>query len=1276
MMRTERLGSVTCLDRSMRTAGRQPEHSRKRLELRGNRLCVQKPRTHWIYLGTGLLLLAAISVQWAGAQAYVGSIAGVVKDPSGAVIPNATVVATNMRTGFTYNTKTNAHGIYTLTNLPPATYELTFSASGFKKLSRPGIVVAVAQSLAVNVTMEVGATTQSITVAGVSPLLQTQNGATGQTIGSTMLTDMPLVGRNALDLAMLAPGMAVPADTAYGPGSGNNFSSNGGRNMSADVLLDGSNGSVSEQNTSIQEPLYVPPPDTIQEFTVQQNGYSAKYGFSGNTMLNVLVKSGTNQFHGDAYEYNDYEPWNAINWFTDQAGQTPAISRTNYYGFTFGGPIQKNKTFFFVDYEGIPSTSPFTVSEGMPSAAERTGDFSALCTGTGGTFSGAGACSNPNDQLWDPYTSYYNSSIGEPQRTAIIPNNNMASYESPGSPLLIGTPFALPASPGNTINPIAVKAMSYLPLPNLNVGTSAYNPYDNWTGTGVSDSNAYSFDIKVDRQFTANTHVTGRYSEYLALATNSMPAWNNPMDPNIDAGNHTNQYNAMLSLLHNFSPTLLLDATLGYSRQFQHDPGIIGLYPSFNGVQTLGMPAYLETTAGYDLPPSFNIGEGYNTTFGGESSRQYRYALQTQDLVVNLDKMAGHHQLEFGGEGRLFETAFEQAGSPDGYFSWTQTSTSETGLGNIGGDAIADFLTGLPQSDQYGIPLAADTQNFEYAAYIQDEWHVTPNLTLSPGLRYDIYLPSTSRFNQQEWFDPTAVNPLTNDHITLSPAAAADFSSVGLPVPNLSTLYGGLEFASPGNRYQVNPSFTDFSPRFGFAYNYHGTVFRGSYGIFYSQPDYTAHGNAYSTAGFQPYTFGVTTLDNNGYTPWASLTNPFPAANFSPTSDKGLILPTGSSLGLATNLGVGLSTPYVRSWSQVPYIQSWNFGIQHQFGGVLVGAEYVGTKGTHLYFADADGLGSYLGPQVQSYSPAQIQALDSYVPNPFQGLITTPGCGICGPTIQAVNLAVPFPEFPGASAVPPPWANSEYESLQLNVEKRLSHGLDVLANYTWEKALDDASVYGSNVTWIAGVDVTPQDPNNRRLEYSLSEYDTPQILNIAYVYHLPFGHGERFGGSWNRPLDLILGGWQTSGNWRFDSGQPLLFSSNSSEPLPTYGPQRPNFSGPITKNTGNETSRLAQYFANPQVASEPAPYTLGNGPRVSDIFNPGTEDANLAVFKEIPIRKLGEAGRLQLRLDTFNGLNHVQFCAPNTTVGQPAFGLTTCQANSPRLVQIGAKVYW
>jgi Carboxypeptidase regulatory-like domain/TonB dependent receptor len=1235
------------------------------------------------------LLLLGFSAPVVRAQVYSASVTGRVTDPSGAVIPGAQVTATNTANGFTYPATTNSEGIYTIENLPPSTYQIAVSAKGFERSVRTGVALVVSQHATVDLQVKVGATTQSVTVTGTAPLLQAQDSTTGQTVSRSLINDLPLNGRGVFDLVMLTPGVSQPPTSVFGPNSmANNFVSNGGRNATADVLLDGTSTTAPEQNTQILNPLYTPSVDAVQEFNVEQNNFSADKGFSGNTVVNVIMRSGTNQFHGSAYEFFRNSNLDANNWFNNEAGLPLAPGRQNDFGGTFGGPIQKNKMFFFVDYEGQRYATSGSYTAGVPSMAERNGDFSELCADNGGTFNAAGACSAANGQLWDPYSAFYNSATGQRNLTAIIPNNNMAGYVSAGSPLLNGTPFQLPATPGNVINPVASKMIMYYPLPNLNVGTSAYNRFDNWEGTGTSPSTNDQFDVKVDRQISDLTHFGARYSQDFSYYLGANP-WNNPLNTDTQGPSSGGAQSAVINVTHNFSPTLLFQASYGYTRSMSWTSGIDAGFPNFNPVTALGEPAYIGTS-GISAAPTIYLDGGYTyvgpESLGAQAWSVLHYALETHDLMASLDKFAGAHEFKFGGEMRVYKDDFEQPGTPAGAFEFSQTGTSQTPNGGTGGDGLATFLTGVggPNSwGQYEIPLGVATQNFEYAGYFQDNWHTTSKLTLNLGVRYDLYTPATERHNKQEWLDPNAVNPLTNDHLALSSAAAADFANAGLPVPNLSTILGGIEFASPSERTTVNTNYKLFSPRFGFAYRLTpNTVLRGGYGIFYGVPNYTAHGTGLGAEdGFLQDTSWLTTYQGNGYTPWASLSNPFPASNFTTAPPGGLILPPGSSEGLSTDLGLGVDG-YIRNWNQVPQEQTWSFGVQHQFGSVLLDTEYVGTKGTYLYFGGASTF-DYFGPWIEKASSAQIQALTNYVPNPFAGVITTPSCGICGSTVQASQLALANPEFTGFSGENPPWANSDYHALQLRVEKKFSRGLELLGNYTWSKTLDDSSVSGGNTTWLGGTAPTPADPNNRRLEYALSEYDIPQILTFSYIYQLPVGQGKHWGSGWNRAEDMLLGGWQTQGIWRFDDGQPLEITSNSSTPLPSYGAQHPNLIGTLKRNNCSETCMVNQYFADPQVAVEPAPYTLGTAARVLNVYAPGTRNADLSLFKEIPITKFGEAGKLEIRLEAFNTFNHVQFSPPNTTVyyagsgsSVGAFGQITSQANTPRQLQIAMKLYW
>lgn len=1217
-----------------------------------------------------LLCLIGILIQPTYAQVTSASITGKVTDPSGAVIPGARVVARDIAKGFTYSTKSNKSGLYTINSLPPSTYDLSITDRGFKTTTRSDITLVVNQHAMINVRMSLGATTQSVTVTGAAPLLDAQDAMTGQTVDRTLINNLPLVGRSVFDLAYLSPGVNPAAGKTFSSQSrANNFTSDGGRGSTAEILLDGVPVTGPNQNTGVEQPIYTPSVDAVQEFKVEQNNFSADKGFSGNTVVNVIMRSGTNHFHGEVYEFLRNKALNANNWFNNRAGLPIPNSRDNDFGFTFGGPIQKNKTFFFGDYEGRRDASAATYAYGIPSLAERQGDFGELCAHYGGTFDTQGKCSTAKGQLWDPYSAVYNAKTRKIDHTAIIPFNNLTTYISPGSPLLAGTPYQPAAVPGNLIDPVAAKMMTYYPTPNVDVGTSAYNPYNNWAGAGTNTSATNQFDVKVDRQINDMTHFDARYSMHFNNSTPSNP-WGNPLFPS-GSPSLGKVVSTVVHLTHDFSPTFLLSASYGFTRLRSNNLGIPSTFPSFNAISDLGLPPVLGTS-GLNVAPEIavtNYHGGGTDSIGTHQFGILRQGLNIHDLLASANKMRGHQDLQFGGEMRVTQDNFVQYGEPAGKFKFSYTGTSSNALTSGGGDAMASFLTGFADGGSlYDIRPAIATQSIDYALYFQDNWHATNRLTLNLGLRYELPLPRTERYNRQEWLNPTATSPLSGN-VTLSSTAAAVFANAGLPVPDLSTIPGGMEFANSNQRYPINANYMGgWQPRFGFAYRLgHSTVVRGGYGVFDTVTNFTASGTGGgSIHGFLQDTPLLTTYQGNGYTPFGRLTNPWPS---------GVILPPGNSLGLSTDLGIG-TQGMIRDWNQIPYMQTWNLGLQHQFGSVLVDAEYVGTKGTHLYSGGATGR-NYFGSWIQSATPTQITALNTKVANPFYGFITTSGCGICGPTVTASQLSKPYPQFSGFSSQPPPWANSIYNAFQLRLEKRFSHGLELLGNYTWSKSIDDASVAGSNVKFLGGTTPTAQDPNDLELERSLSEYDVPQVVSFSYVWQLPFGQGKRWGSNWGSIINGFLGGWQTQGFWRFDSGMPLDIGLTGGTSLPTYGPQRPDLTAALTKNNGSEASMVNQYFANPQVAVTPLPFTLGTAPRtIGSVRRPGTKDADLSLFKSFPLRKLGEAGKLQFRVETFNAFNRVQFGAPNTTVGGKTFGEITGQANSPRQVQVAAKIIW
>ncbi len=1183
------------------------------------------------------------------AQVYGGSLTGVATDPSGAVIPGANVVLTDDEKGFKYKAATDSEGRYILRNLPPGKYSLTVTAEGMRPHTQSRITLTVGQNAQADAHFELQGTAEAVSVTETAPLLQTQDASTGQLVNQKFINDLPLTSRSVFNLALIAPGVTQAAGGSFGLNAGSvNFISNGGRNSEADIVMDGVSQTNQENNSGITTALYTPPVDAVQEFNVQQNTYSADIGFGGNTVINVVTKSGSNQFHGSLYEFLQNSALNANNWFNNLAGVKISPRKQNQFGGTFGGPIRKDKTFFFVDYQGTRTRSQGTTRAGVASLAERQGDFGEVCTRNGGSFDSAGKCSVAAGQIWDPYSSTYSSSLNGAVRGTFVPFNNLATYISPGNPKLAGTPYELPIKAGNLIDPVALKMMQYFPLPNLGVGTSSYNYLNNWIGANGSSSNDDRFDVKVDHRLSDASQLSGRLSHSLGQSE-GVNCFGNVADPCTQGPNNGYAYSAALNYNHTFSPTLVLSASYGYARSFSYTHGVAQDFKDFNPVTTLGLPQYI-LTSGYIATPNITLGNGYqqvsSQALGSQTFSILQYPLDTHDLHANLDKIKGKHEFKFGYEGRMHRISFLQVSYPEGQFNFTQTGTSQTPSGSSGGDALASLLIGFPQGGNgYGVDVAVTTQNFAHAWYFQDNWRPTSRLTLNLGLRYELTLPRTERYNRQSWIDPNVASPLS--------------------VPGLPQLKGGLEFASDNQRTPYNVDPLNFGPRFGIAYRTKGDiVIRTGFGIFFESVKGAAAGTG--GGGFMGFNWNTPLLlsyQSDGATPWGRLSNPIP---------QGIQLPPGNSQGLLTGLGLGISGP-IQTWNNTPYMQTWNFGLQHEFkGSILVDVNYLGTKGTHLYFGGASSL-NYLASWVESATSDQITQLNTKVPNPFYGIITNPASSLSSATVTYNQLLKPYPQFSGFSGPDPPAANSIYHSMQVRVEKRFSKGLQLLGTYVFSKSIDNSSVACSCTTWLGGA-TSLQDPNRRYLERSVSQFDIPQVLQFSYVYQFPFGKGKQFGGTWNGFVDAVLGGWQTNGLWRFDDGMPLALSVSTSQALPTYGSQRPNLLAPLTRNNGSDW--LNQYFANPQNAVTPPPFTVGNAPReVSTARAPGTATTALSLFKQfaLPIR---EGSLLEFRAEAFNALNHPQFGFPNLTVGSSAFGKVTSQANSPRQVQLGLKLYF
>lgn len=1213
------------------------------------------------------LLLFLFTAGPARGQLYTGSLTGIVIDPSNSPVAGAQVTLMESERRIQSTTHTDSSGRYLFRSLAPGNYKMEVKAPGFEVFQAGNLTIQVNESAVAEARLRVPTRVESVSVEVGMPLVQVENATVGLTLDRRLINDLPLVDRNPFDLAFLAPGVSEAPGTTYGngvstPGFVTNFVSDGSRNAQADLLIDGVSVANSDNNPGVQKALYVPPVEAIEEFKIQQANFSAEFGNSGGAVVNVVTRSGGNQYHGELFEFFRNNVLNANAFFANEAGLSQAHLTRNDFGGTLGGPIIRDKTFFFFDFNGIRALTGATSSlAGVPDAAERGGNFGELCGRVNGTFNASGVCSNPAGQIYDPYTGQpnaQNNAIGR----APIPFNNLATYVSPGNPAI---PFGLgnlPAGPGNIIDPVGAKLIQAFPLPNLGVGTSAYNPYDNWIATAGSPLNQQSFDIKLDHHFGEKDAVSARFSHEWDSGQNAN-FFGSVYDTNTQGPTKHSALVGSVNYIHTFSAQTLVSLSAGYGHNWYPTDGIAASFGGFDPVKTLGMPSYMDTS-GFQTPPSIWLFSaygcnGFNGCLGAQAWSILRFASDTGHLVGSVSRIAGKHEIKAGGELRRHRINFLQAGTPNGLFAFTNGATA-SGTAGVGGDALASLMVGYVDNwSRYEIPPATATQNYQFGGFVEDNWRVTPKLTLNLGLRYDVETPRTERFNQMTWFDPSAAAPIT--------------------VPGLD-LHGAVEFSGiNGNpRTAFDTYWGEIGPRIGFAYNFASrTTLRGGYGIYYDPSDLGVAGNAVSGGflGNDPVTNGVNNVPAEPWLPLEFLRNPFPF---------GIQTATGSSQGAATMLGQAVSGIPIRNLNQPPQEQSWSLGIERQLpASMVLDVAYIGRKGTHLYAMGYANEFDALPPNVADAFRANPSYYLQQVSNPFYGIIQG-SPDLSGPTIPLWKLYVPYPQYSngtgaGLSSSFVPWANSIYNSVQVQVEKRFSRGLEFEFTYVFQKSLDDSSLGSSGYSFLTGGAATAEsnarDPNNLALDHSLSAFSIPQILQLSFVYQLPFGRNQRFGRNLNGWLEGLAGGWQVNGIYRLDDGLPVQLGlcGGCGLALPTYGTQYPDLLAPLrVAGTGN----LTQYFRNPQVAVTPAPYSDGDAPRVlPNARIPGTDNLTASLFKQVPLH-FRDGAKLEVRLEAFNVLNRVQFAAPNTTVGSPTFGQITAQANQPRQVQIGMKLYF
>jgi len=936
--------------------------------------------------------------------------------------------------------------------------------------------------------------------------------------------------------------------------------------------------------------------ETIQEFKVQTNFFSAEYGNTGGTVVNLVTRSGSNELHGSAYEFHRREDLNANSFFAKRQGST-ALPEFSYHQFggTLGGPVVlprlyngKNRTFFFTSLDLQRFETPQSALLTVPTLKERAGDFSETYDAQGRLFT-----------IYNPF-DIYKSSTGT----------------------VLRRPFPGNVIPASLQDPVARNILKYYPEPNRE--GLPWTHAQNYFKEGTQRDDQIQWTLRLDHQINDRNRLYTR----LALERSEPGAklfrpLNNPADSTTRWVSYATTFSAEYSFTR--SPTTIWSARYNLTRQ-----------PVFNTLAdenfdptTLGLPPVVLLND-YKRFPAISV-EGYSG-LGAGGSRGSRRWQTTHSTAYSLTKIAAGHTIKVGGESRSYFLNARTFNAPTGAFSFNRRVTSENPfLSNpIQGNGVASLLLGWGSGGNLGINERPASNSQYHGWFVQDDWKVTRRLTLNLGLRYDFELPRTERYNRYSWFDFDMPSPIADR----------------LPQMNLR---GGLRFTDEKIRSPFDKDMNNLQPRAGIAYALSDKMsVRAGYGLYYTVSKTIA------TAAFGP-PFAVSTpipwsLDG-GVTRYATLSNPWP---------DGLIFPKGKAEGAATFLGQNLSTESRRNRN--PEVHQWAFSVQRALPAASkLELNYTGTRGVHLYFPDLENVNRL----DLTYWGLGRSRLNATVANPFYGVITDPTSTLSKPTVTYRQLLRPFPQYTALTVSTPTIGNSIYHALQVKFEKRPSHGLAIIAHYTWSKWIDDSSNSGYD---FFGGDSAVQNPWNLRLERSLSVNDVAHRLVISPVWELPFGRGRWLGTNWNRVVDAILGGWKISGFMTFQSGFPVvigLFSPNLLE-----GAQRPHLVGD-PQNPGSTREKLESYF-NTAAFLRPDPDTFGSAPRTLNYRNPGIVNLDLTLGK---LFRIAERHRVELRMEAFNALNGVVFGKPNASFGAPTFGVISDYAGGfgPRQLQFAIR---
>ena len=1075
------------------------------------------------YFVRSLLLLTCIVSAWAQSTA---TIVGRVTDPSGAVLPDTKITARNLSTSLERSTVSGNSGDFEIPFLPiGGSYTVTAAKDGFQTQDLQGIVLQVDQRARLDVVMKVGSVSERITVQDAAPIVNTESGSIGQVIGNKNIVDLPLNGRNFLQLASLLPSAIVGTAGTVGSSV---VSVSGGRQSKTEYLLDG---------ISINEQLFDgvvvrPSVDAIQEFKVQANSFSAEYG-RGNAIVNVSIKSGSNDYHGTLFEFLRNDKFDSRNFFLARK----APYRQNQFGFAFGGPVVipkifngKNKSFFFLNYEGTRIRQGRTFNPIVPSAAFRSGNFSAVAT-----------------PVRDPLT---------------------------------GDPFPGNIIPPNRINPSTAFFQQFIPEQNTAIGTFSYAaPFRNNQNQG---------NARYDHIFSPKNLLAVRYT------VNHLEAFNPGNYPRNGGFNQRQRVqNLVLSETHIFSPAVVNDLRLGYTRM--HNANLNqGLGTNLTGQS--GIRGFEETSQNFPGFPQLSI-----TGFQGIAGNAFQPLVNPTNMYQitdNLSIIRGSHTIKVGADLRNYRLTSTNSANSRGSFPFTGIYT---------GQGYADFLTGFPTSGNRSFPRNLfGLYETRYHFFVQDDWKVSSRLTVNVGLRYELNMQPTAmlgqsaRFNFEsgKWEVSTFKGQINTVSQQVAQFAFPRFQSLIVKATDV-----GLPNKLLYNRYN------DFAPRLGLAWRPFGdnkTVLRAGAGLFYLL---TSGNNAVSA----PIINVPFIVDESKQQPVVGGRPTLAVQNF--------FQPFSVNANFTTPLTFGFN-PHMKT----PTMYQWNFAIQRQLTrDMSLEVAYVGNKGTYL----------------ERSLPTNLPMVSSTDLRPFQERRQRP-------------------EF-GTGAFYDNRENSNYNALEVKLDKRFSKGLSFLMAYAYSKSIDGS-------TNDQGGGDGADNPFNLRTMRGRSNLDVGQRFVFSGGWDLPFGRGRAYGAGMSRAADLIAGGWQLGGIVVLQGGFPFTptIASDPANVAFTYA-RRPDVigTGKVDKCTREQCFNIADFRV-------PDRFTIGNAGR-NILRGPGIANVDLSIFKNFTFT---ERMYLQFRAEAFNAFNHTQFGNPNANIELPTQGGRIFSARDPRIGQLALKLYF